>query len=103
MNYEILDALSQITREKSVERENLIETLEAGLVSAGRKKFGATAQIEVRFDNTSGKIIMARLLDVVEEVEDPAAQVSVEDARRADPSAEVGSQLRIPGVATIYF
>lgn len=96
MNYEILDALSQITREKSVERENLIETLEAGLVSAGRKKFGATAQLEVRFDNTSGKIIMARLLDVVEEVEDPAAQVSLTNARRADPSAEVGSQLRIP-------
>ena len=96
MNYEILDALSQITRDKSVERENLIETLEAGLVSAGRKKFGATAQIDVKFDNTSGKINMARVMDVVEEVEDPLAQISLEDARRTDPSAELGYQLRFP-------
>ena len=69
MNYEILDALSQITREKSVERQNLIETLEAGLVSAGRKKFGPTANIQVTFDNASGAILMHRVMDVVETVE----------------------------------
>ena len=96
MNYEILDALSQITREKSVERDNLIETLEAGLVSAGRKKFGPTAMIDVKFDNTSGKIVMARVLDVVEEVEDADAQLSLADAQRRDPRAEIGGQLRFP-------
>ena len=45
MNYEILDALSQITREKSVDRALLVETLEAGLASAVRKKHGATADV----------------------------------------------------------
>jgi N utilization substance protein A len=96
MNYEILDALSQITREKSVERQNLIETLEAGLVSAGRKKFGPTANIQVTFDNTSGAILMHRAMDVVETVEDPATQMSVAEARHIDPGLTAGSQVRFP-------
>ena len=59
MNNEILDALSQITREKSVDRALLVETLEAGLASAVRKKFGATADVEVRFANDTGQISVA--------------------------------------------
>ena len=55
MNYEILDALSQITREKSVDRQLLVETLEAGLASAVRKKHGATADVEVKFSNDTGQ------------------------------------------------
>ena len=49
MSNEILDALSQITREKSVDRALLIETLEQGLASAVRKKHGATAEVDVKF------------------------------------------------------
>ena len=86
MNYEILDALSQITREKSVERQNLIETLEAGLISAGRKKFGPTANIQVVFDNATGGISLWRVLDVVEMVEDPVAQI-MDDAQTAADAA----------------
>lgn len=96
MNYEILDALSQITREKSVERQNLIETLEAGLVSAGRKKFGPTANIQVVFENATGTISMFRVMDVVATVEDPAIHMSVEEARRLDPKLDEGSQIRFP-------
>ena len=60
MNNEILDALSQITREKSVDRALLIETLEAGLASAVRKKFGPTADVAVEFSNDNGAIQVAR-------------------------------------------
>ena len=59
MNNEILDALSQITREKSVDRALLIETLEAGLASAVRKKHGATSDVEVKFSNDTGAITVA--------------------------------------------
>ena len=43
MNYEIVEALGQIAREKNVDKKLVIETLEAGLQSAARKKYGATA------------------------------------------------------------
>ncbi len=50
MNYEILEALGQIAREKNVDRELVIETLEAGIVSAARRRYGQNADIQVRFD-----------------------------------------------------
>ncbi len=89
MNNEILDALSQITREKSVDRSLLIETLEAGLASAVRKKYGATADVEVKFSNETGAITCVLRRHVVETVEDPAFQIALTDARRVDPGAQV--------------
>jgi N utilization substance protein A len=96
MNNEILDALSQITREKSVDRALLIETLEAGLASAVRKKHGATADVEVRFSNETGAITVALRKTVVEAVEDPALQLSPLDARRTKSDAQIGEVLVFP-------
>src|SRR5262249_17949490 len=96
MNYEILDALSQITREKSVDRALLIETLEAGLASAVRKKHGATADVEVKFSNETGSIAVAIRKIVAETVEDPALQMTLEEARPLKAGAQVGDLLRMP-------
>ena len=81
MSFEILDALSQITREKSVDRALLIETLEAGLASAVRKKHGLTADVEVNFSNETGQISILLKRHVVDVVEDPALQLTVAEAR----------------------
>src|SRR2546428_11814084 len=88
MNNEILDALSQITREKSVDRALLIETLEMGLASAVRKKHGATADVEVKFAPESGSISIVLRRHVLEPVEDPALQISVAEARRYKSDAK---------------
>jgi N utilization substance protein A len=96
MNYEILDALSQITREKSVDRALLVETLEQGLASAVRKKHGATADVEVRFANETGSIAVALRKTVVETVEDPALQLTVEEARAHKAGARIGDVLTFP-------
>lgn len=96
MNNEILDALSQITREKSVDRSLLIETLEIGLASAVRKKYGVTADVEVRFANDTGAITIAMRKTVVEHVEDPALHLTVEEARAYRPNAQVGDVLTFP-------
>ena len=96
MNNEILDALSQITREKSVDRAMLIETLETGLASAVRKKHGLTADVDVRFIDRTGQLECALRMTVVETVEDPACQFTVEKARAHKPDAQVGEVVRIP-------
>ena len=96
MSNEILDALSQITREKSVDRALLIETLEAGLASAVRKKHGATADVEVRFSNETGAITMVLKRHVVEVVEDPSLQLGVAEARRIKADAQAGDVLTFP-------
>jgi transcription termination/antitermination protein NusA len=98
MNNEILDALSQITREKSVDRAMLIETLEIGLASAVRRKYGVTADVDVRFSNDSGALTIALRKTVVETVEDPALQLTIEEARAFPQgrSAKVGDVLTFP-------
>lgn len=96
MNNEILDALSQITREKSVDRAMLVETLEVGLASAVRKKYGATADVEVQFSNDTGALSCALRMTVVETVEDPAFQFTLEQARAHKSDAKLGDVIRLP-------
>jgi N utilization substance protein A len=96
MSNEILDALSQITREKSVDRALLIETLEQGLASAVRKRYGATADVEARFANDTGAISIILRKTVVDTVEDPAIQLTVEEARAHKADAQVGDVLQFP-------
>jgi N utilization substance protein A len=96
MNNEILDALSQITREKSVDRAMLVETLELGLASAVRKKHGATADVQVRFNDKAGTLECALRMTVVENVEDPSFQWTVEKARAHKSDAQVGDVIVLP-------
>jgi N utilization substance protein A len=96
MSNEILDALSQITREKSVDRSLLIETLEQGLASAVRKKHGATADVEVKFSNETGGITVAIRKTVVETVEDSSLQLTLEEARAHRRDATIGEVLTFP-------
>lgn len=96
MNYDIVEALGQIAREKSVDREMLIETLEAGLLSAARKKFGANAQVMVKFDDQKGGIEMWLAKSVVEAIEDDSLQMTLARAREINPKAQLGEEVRIP-------
>ncbi len=95
MNYEVVEALGQIAREKNVDRKLVIETLEAGLQSAGKKKFGATANIVVSVDEKTGQLAIHRLMKIVDVVVDPVAEISLDEARRADPDAALEGDHRI--------
>ncbi|MCY4352755.1 MAG: transcription termination factor NusA [Gemmatimonadetes bacterium] len=97
MNYEVLEALRQIAQEKNVNRDLVIETLEMGLISAAKKRFGTGDNVEVNFDNSSGEIIVEAVKEVVADglVEDPGVQIGVTQARKADTDAKVGGELRL--------
>ena len=96
MNYDIIEALGQIAREKSVELKLLVETLEAGLLSAARKKFGANANVGVKFDEAKGGIEMWLTKRVVERIEDPAMEMTLREAREVDPQARLDQDVLIP-------
>ncbi len=97
MNVELIEALGQIAREKSVDRQVLIETLTAGLVSAAKKKLGATADVHVDFDEESGTIRMYANLVVVDDFDlnDRGTQVPRSEALRLRADARVGDVLTI--------
>ncbi|HEV8128066.1 MAG TPA: transcription termination factor NusA, partial [Candidatus Eisenbacteria bacterium] len=93
MNYELMDAMAQIAREKSVDKAILIETLVQGLLQAGKKRFGAEADLDVKFDEQSGRIVMALKRKVVEEADDLEREVDLAEAQSIDPDARIGQVL----------
>jgi N utilization substance protein A len=95
MGFEIIQALKQIAREKDVDEGLIIETLIAGLVSAARKKYGPESNIVVDVDQEAGRITVHRVRTVVESVEDPQLEVSLEEAREEEPGIAVGDGLRL--------
>ena len=96
MNYEILEALGQIAREKNVEKELVIQTLEAGIVSAARRKYGANADIRVKFDEKNASLEVAYVRRIVDDLTDEELEIEIDDARAIDPDAQVGDELVIP-------
>ena len=106
MAMEILEAFGQLTREKALDRSEVIELVQAGMLAAVRRKYGAEANADVTVDPTTGDIHITMVKDVVPtaaDVEDPSRQASVEEARRmpapqpwGDGDPEPGMVAEIP-------
>jgi len=88
--YDILEAIGQIARDKNVDRELVVETIKSGLLSAAKKRFGSSDHIDVDIDLYTGNISMKANWSVVDEVEDPSMELTLEEARKIDPDAKVG-------------
>jgi len=86
---DFVGALLQLNAEKQVPREQLIRTVEEAIESAYRRVDG-DEDIHVQIDADSGKIRVYRARTVVDEVEDPLTEFSVDEARRHDPKAKPG-------------
>lgn len=95
MDHNILNALAQITREKNIDKAIIIESLEAGLQSAARKKLGAEANIDARVDAETGEMVVEQVKTVVEEVDDPDTDIDLEEARiEFGEEVELGDEVR---------
>lgn len=94
VNYEIVEVLNQLTQERNLSRDFLVETLEAGILSAAKKRFGNSDDLKVKIVLSSGEISVFRKRKVVEEVEDPHAEISLSQARQIEPEAQVGKTIR---------
>jgi len=95
MDHNVLNALSEITREKSIDKAIIIESLEAGLQSAARKKLGAEANIDARVDPDTGSMIIEQVKTVVVEIDDPDTDIALEEAQiEFGDEVEVGDEVR---------
>lgn len=90
MDGEILIALSQLERERGISVDDLVEALEAALLSAYRKHFGSALNVRVQFDRKTGGIQVLSRRDVVEEVIDAKTQIGLEEAVARNPAYKAG-------------
>lgn len=94
MNVNFVEAFSQIIREKRVDKNTLVETIKLSLISAAKRKLGAESDIQVNLDEDKGVLEIHRVYQVVEEVEDEATQLTLEQAKVIDEEAELGGEVR---------
>ncbi|MFZ0418211.1 MAG: transcription termination factor NusA [Candidatus Sulfotelmatobacter sp.] len=96
--YNTIDALS---REKGIDPQIVVTAVEDAIVMATRKYYKSQENLRAELDKETGKInafAVKTVVETPEQVEDPQLQITLEDARKADPNLEVGGELRIPKV-----
>ncbi len=92
----ILAAFREMIANKNLSRDDLHDLIKDGIMAALARRFGPTVEAEIRIDEEAGEMVITVLKEVVETVEDPARETSLEEAHWEDPDFEVGDVLEIP-------
>lgn len=99
MSTDMLAVADAVAREKSVERELVLESMEQALKTAARRTYGSKA-VEAVIDRSTGEISLFHLRTVVDsvdgEVEDEENELTLEEAKKIDENAEIGMVFREP-------
>jgi transcription termination/antitermination protein NusA len=90
---DVVSAIRELTNTKQLDRSELLDLLKDGLHAALVKRYGPNVRAEIGIDELKGTIKIVVLRTVVEAVEDPGSQVSVEEARFEDTDFQVGDVL----------
>lgn len=94
MSKEMLNALNTLEAEKGISKEIVIDALEAALVSAYKRHYGQSQNVEVQFDEKKGDIHVYAVKEVTEEVMDSQLEVSLKEAMTINPAYEIGDMIR---------
>jgi N utilization substance protein A len=96
MASEMADAIRQLIDEKGISEDLIVKTVEDALLAAYKKKYGTNENAVVRFrDNYEGVDVYAKKT-IVEELDDPVLEISLEEAKDINDEAEVGDILELP-------
>ncbi len=90
INRDIISAFSEIAREKNVDRSELSDIIETVFRKIIVKKFGSDENFDVIVNMDKGEIEIYQQKVIVDNVEDPVQEISLEDAREVEPDLEVG-------------
>jgi N utilization substance protein A len=93
MNLELKRIIDQVSRDKGIEKELLIGAIKDAIRSAAKKKYGPRLEIEVEYRDDTGEIEVFQYKEVLEEVQDPGQEISLEEGRKLDPECEIGDSL----------
>ena len=99
MASELYNIIEGVSREKGIDPQIVVNAVEDAIVMATRKHYKSQENFRAKLDKESGKIsafVVKAVVETPEQVEDPNLQITVEDAKRSDPSLEVGGELIIP-------
>ncbi|UDL94791.1 transcription termination factor NusA [Lichenihabitans sp. PAMC28606] len=87
---ELLQIADAVAREKSIDRQIVLASMEDAMQKAARSRYGQETEVRAEINPKTGEIRFSRLLLVVDEVENDAIHITLDDARRKNPAAQVG-------------
>ena len=90
---ELLQIADAVAREKSIDRSIVITAMEDAIAKAAKSRYGSETEVRAELNPKSGELRLFRHLLVVDAVENPATQITLEDARRHNPAAQVGDTI----------
>ena len=90
------EILRQVAREKDIDLERWISALEDAMASAAKKQHRIKEPVRAHLDRETGKFDAFIVKKVVETVEDPLAEWTVEEARDHKPDVEIGDEIHLP-------
>ncbi|KGX88407.1 transcription termination factor NusA [Pontibacillus litoralis] len=93
MNNELFEAMDYLEKEKGIDKNLLLEALEAALISAYKKNFNSATNVRVDLNESTGGMHVYACKTVVEEVLDPQEEISLEKAREIDPNYDIDDVL----------
>ena len=93
---ELLQIADAVAREKSIDRILVIGAMEDAIQKAAKSRYGSENEIRAEIDPKTGEIRLARLLEVVEAVVQDAVEISLKDARKRNPEANIGDFIAEP-------
>ena len=96
MNTELLGALELLEKEKNISKETLLDAIEQSLIQACKNHFGKADNIKVSIDPQTCDFHVYAERTVVEQVADPALQISLEKALQISGRAQIGDILQVP-------
>ena len=99
MASEIHNVIDALSREKGIDPQIVVTAVEDAIVVATRKYYKTQENLRAELDKETGQIrafIVKQVVETPEQVEDPLNQLTLEQARKLDPNAEVGGEIRIP-------
>lgn len=93
---ELLQIADAVAREKSIDRQIVIDAMQDAIAKAARSRYGAETDVHAEINTKSGELRLARHLQVVDLVENGAVEITLAEAKRHNPAAQVGDVIADP-------
>jgi transcription termination/antitermination protein NusA len=93
---ELLQIADAVAREKAIDRKIVLGAMEDAIAKAARSRYGSETEVRAEIDPKSGELHLSRHMLVMETVENPAMQISLDEARRRHPAAQIGDTIADP-------
>src|SRR4029077_7248760 len=90
---ELLQIADAVAREKAIDRSIVIAAMEDAIQKAARSRYGAETEVRAEINPKTGEMRLSRLMLVVDAVENDSTQISVDGAKKRNPSAQVGDYI----------